>query len=74
MPDVFLRQGRDDYEKADRRTAFDAAREKALALIKTAPAEGVLSTEQRHEIADVVARADKRIVDANSRPGALEVI
>lgn len=74
MPDVFLRQGRDDYEKADRRTAFDAAREKALALIKAAPAKGVLSTEQRREIADIVAQADKRIVAANSRPGALEVI
>lgn len=74
MPDVFLRQGRDDYEKSGRRTAFDAAREKALALIDAAPEEGVLSEDQRREIAEIVAAGDAHIVEKNTRPGAVDVI
>ncbi|MCA8867128.1 MAG: trimethylamine methyltransferase family protein [Rhodobacteraceae bacterium] len=74
MPDVFLRQGRDDYEKSNRRTAFDVARERALALIKAAPEDGVLSSDQRLEIAEIVAAGDKHIVAANSASGAVDVI
>ena len=74
MPGVFLRQGRDDYEHANRRTAFDAARERALALIEAAPEEGVLSADQRREIKDVVAAGDRHIVAANAAAGATEVI
>lgn len=74
MPQVFLRQGRDDYEKSGRRTAFDMAREKALALIAAAPAEGVLSEDQRREITAVVAAGDKHIVEKNAAPGAVDVI
>ena len=74
MPDVFLRQGRDDYEKSGRRTAFEVARDKALALIKAAPEGGVLSPEQRAEIARVVAAGDAHIVAKNAAPGAVDVI
>lgn len=74
MPNVFLRQGRDDYEKSGRRTAFDQARERALSLIEAAPEEGVLSEDQRREIAEIVAAGDKLIVEKNLRPGAVEVI
>ncbi len=74
MPQVFLRQGRDDYEHANRRTAFEAARDKALRLIDAAPEEGVLSKEQRKEIADIVAVADKHIIEETSAAGAATVI
>jgi len=74
LPDVFLRMGRDDYEKSGRRTAFDVARDKALALIDAASEEGVLSAEMRSDIADVVAAGDRVIVEAYSRPGAVDAI
>ncbi|MEY8841139.1 hypothetical protein AB9K41_19095, partial [Cribrihabitans sp. XS_ASV171] len=73
-PGVFLRQGRDDYEKGGRRAAFDAARERALELIRAAPEEGVLSEDQRREIADVVAAADRHIVEAVQHGAATQVI
>ena len=71
-PGVFLRQGRDDYEKSGRRTAFDAAREAALSAIAAAPEEGVLSPEQEREIAALAAHADEHIVAAYA--GSVEVI
>lgn len=63
-PKVFKRQGRDDYEKSGRRTAFDEAREAALAAIAAAPEQGVLSEEQEREIAALAAHADVAIVAA----------
>nr|MCB2109729.1 trimethylamine methyltransferase family protein [Paracoccaceae bacterium]MCC0065173.1 trimethylamine methyltransferase family protein [Defluviimonas sp.] len=71
-PRVFLRRGRDDYEKSGRRTAFDAAREQALAAIAAAPEAGVLSADQNREIAALAAHADIHIVAAYA--GAVEVI
>lgn len=71
-PRVFLRQGRDDYEKSGRRTAFDAAREAALAAIAAAPEEGVLGEDQIREIAALATHADEHIVAAYA--GAVEVI
>lgn len=71
QPDVFLRMGRDDYEASGRRTAFDAARDKALRLIKNAPAEGILSEDQRREIEQIRKDAD-RIILADQ--GATQVI
>ena len=65
QPDVFLRMGRDDYEAAGRRTAFDAAREKALELIANAPSEGVLSEDQSRELLQIREDAD-RIILADS--------
>ncbi|MFN6951592.1 MAG: trimethylamine methyltransferase family protein [Albidovulum sp.] len=71
-PNVFLRRGRDDYEKSGRRNAFDAARELALAAIAAAPEEGVLDPDQIAEIAALAAHADRHIVAAYA--GAVEVI
>ena len=62
IPGVFQRQGRDDYEAADRRGAFEVARDRALAAIAAAPQEGVLSPEQNREIAALAAKADEHIV------------
>lgn len=74
QPDVFLREGRDDYEKTGRRAAFDVARERALALIGAAPMEGVLSADQRREITGITQAADLRIVEENAKGGAVKVI
>lgn len=71
-PRVFKRQGRDDYEKSGRRTAFDEAREAALAAIASAPEQGVLSEEQEREIAALAAHADVAIVAAYA--GTVSVI
>lgn len=71
-PHVFLRRGRDDYEKSGRRGAFDAARDAALDAIATAPEEPVLSHEQLSEIAALAAHADREIVAAYA--GAVDVI
>lgn len=62
QPEIFLREGRDDYERSGRRTAFDAARDKALDLIRTAPEEGVLDADQRREIARIRAATDRIIL------------
>jgi trimethylamine:corrinoid methyltransferase-like protein len=71
-PGIFLRQGRDDYEKSGRRTAFDAARDAALAAIAAAPEAGVLEEDQLREIAALAAHADEHIVAAYA--GAVELI
>lgn len=72
LPRAFLRQGRDDYEKKGRRTAFDEARDQALSAIAAAPEEGFLSEEQNREIAELAAHADIHIVAAYA--GAVTVI
>ncbi len=64
QPDVFLRMGRDEYEASDRRTAFEAARDKALRLIKNAPEEGALTEDQTREIEQICKDAD-RIIQAD---------
>lgn len=69
---VFKRMGRDDYERSGRRTAFDEAREVALAAIAAAPEEGMLSEEQEREIAALTAHADEHIVASYS--GTVTVI
>ncbi len=74
QPDVFLRLGRDDYEKSNRRTAFDMARDKALELIKNAPENGYLGDDAVREIQKVVAAGDKLILDKAAKPGAVDVI
>ena len=71
-PKVFLRQGRDGYEKSGRRTAFDEARDWALNAIAAAPPEGVLSEDQNRAIAELAAHADEYIVAAYA--GAVQVI
>lgn len=63
-PGVFMRRGRDDYEKSGRRSAFDEARDAALSAIAAAPEEGFLSEDQVSEIAGLAAHADEHIVAA----------
>jgi trimethylamine---corrinoid protein Co-methyltransferase len=72
IPDVFQRDGRDDYEAANRRGAFEAARDKALASIASATEQGVLSQDQNREIAKLSKAADRHIVEVYS--GAVETI
>ncbi len=61
-PKAYLRQGRDDYEASQRRTAFDEARETALMLIRDGADRDILDDDAKREIADVVAAADRHIV------------
>jgi len=72
VPEVFQRDGRDEYEAKDRRGAFEEARDKALASIANAPEGGILSAEQNSEISALVAKADEHIVAVYS--GAVEMI
>ncbi|MCP4298380.1 MAG: hypothetical protein GY786_22565 [Proteobacteria bacterium] len=74
-PKAFLRQDRNSYEAADRRNAFDQAREMALESIRNAPPEGVLGEAAKNEIAQVVIDADRYILDrAASNRGAVPVV
>ncbi len=72
VPEICPRVGRDDYEESGRRTAFNVARDHDLAAIDAAPEEGVLSADQRKEIATLAAAADKHIVEVYK--GAVETI
>lgn len=73
-PDSFKRDGRDDYEAADRAGAFEAARDKALALMAAAPPEGLPDEDQRREIAKVVEEAESDILGKITTGGARAVI
>ncbi len=72
-PKAFLRQGRDDYEKSNRHTAFDQARQIALDLIRDARPEGLLGEDANRAMAQVVADADRHILAA-AKSGAAAVI
>ena len=63
-PDVFMREDRDNYEKINRRTAIDQARDKCMELIKAPDPDGLPSTDALAEIAKVVADADRLILEA----------
>jgi len=62
VPQVFMRQGRDDYEKSGRRNALDEARDLCLDLMKRPAPEGLPDETAVAEMADVVAAADKHIL------------
>lgn len=72
VPEVFRRDGRDEYEAKNRRGAFEAARDAALASIARAPEGGLLSEEQNREIEALIAHADAHIVGIYS--GKVEAI
>ncbi len=72
-PQAFLHQGRDEYEASGRRTAFDQARDMALDLIRNAPEDGLLGEDANREIGQVVADADRRILEA-AEAGSSSVI
>lgn len=75
LPGIFQRMGRDDYEAQERAGAFDAAREKAIALIDGPPVGGLPDEDQVKEIKAVVAAADKHIIGkAEGHAGKREVI
>ncbi|PHP67352.1 hypothetical protein CSC94_09955 [Zhengella mangrovi] len=65
-PRVFQRTGRDDYEKNDRRGAWEEARDRARALIAADLPPGLPDEDQKREIARIAARADDDII-ARSR-------
>ncbi len=74
-PKAFLRQDRDGYEAAGRRTAFDQARDIALESIRNAPEEGLLGEDTNRELARLVADADHHILEAAAaHTGAAAVI
>ncbi len=74
-PSVWQRQGRDDYEAAGRAAAWEAARDRALALIRAPLPEGLPEDDLRAEIARVVAAADDHIIGkAQASTGARKVI
>jgi len=73
--DVFQRAGRDDYEKEGRAGAFEAARDKAIALINSPLPDGLPNEDQVNEIKKVVAAADVDIIGkAQGHAGKREVI
>jgi trimethylamine:corrinoid methyltransferase-like protein len=74
-PKAFLRQDRDGYEAAGRRTAFDQARDIALESIRNASPEGLLGEDADREIAQLVADADRHILEAAAaHKGAASVV
>ncbi len=64
LPEAFMREDRDSYEKSGRRGAFEQAREICLDLINRPPPEGLPGADAVNELADVVAAADKHIIGA----------
>jgi trimethylamine:corrinoid methyltransferase-like protein len=75
LPGVFQRVGRDDYEAQERAGAFEAACDKAMALINGPPCEGLPDEDQVKEITAVVEAADKHIIGkAEGHVGKREVI
>jgi trimethylamine:corrinoid methyltransferase-like protein len=74
MPRAFLREDRDSYEAKGRRNAFDQAREICLELMRKPAPDGLPDDDARREIAAVVAAADRHILEAAARPGAVAEI
>ncbi len=74
-PSVWQRQGRDDFEAGGRKAAWEAARDKALRLIRAPLPDTLPDAETRAEISRVVARADIEIIGASRKiSGKREVI
>ncbi len=74
-PEVFQRSDRDGYEKSDRAGAFEAARDKAMALIAAPAPDGLPDENQCAEIRKIVAQADIDIIGkAQAHSGPREVI
>jgi trimethylamine:corrinoid methyltransferase-like protein len=64
VPRAFLRDDRDGYEAAGRRCAVDQARDICLDLMQAPPPEGLPGADALREMAEVVAAADRDILDA----------
>ncbi|MCP4318608.1 MAG: hypothetical protein GY789_22060 [Hyphomicrobiales bacterium] len=63
-PSAFLRQNRDDYEASGRRTAFEQARDICVDLLARPAPSGLPDDTAIAEMSDVVAMADKYILEA----------
>ena len=75
MQGIFQRSSRDDYEAQSRVGAFEVARDKVMALMKTPPPDGLPDAGQVKGIREVVAEADKDIIGkAQGHVGKREVI
>ena len=66
IPQIFRRDGRDDYEKSGRRTAFNDARRLCNELVSGLGAAICLPEDQCREIERIVAEADRDILAANA--------
>ncbi|MCB1350680.1 MAG: trimethylamine methyltransferase family protein [Maritimibacter sp.] len=73
-PQVFRRDRRDDYDKADRYSAWEAARDRARALIAADLPDGLPDDHARAEIARLRARADDEIAGAAKVSGRRAVV
>ena len=69
-PRAFLRMGRDDYEAADKRTAFDQARDICLELMARPAPPHLPDEAARREMAEIVAAADRHILANATRTKA----
>ena len=73
-PGVFRRDRRDDYDKAGRNGAWEAARDRARSLIAADLPAGLPDTHARAEIARLRARADAEIAATTQVSGRRAVI
>ncbi|RMD90215.1 MAG: hypothetical protein D6811_11025, partial [Alphaproteobacteria bacterium] len=74
-PRIFQRMGRDDYEKAGRAGAFEAARARALELVAAPPPPALPDADACREIAAIRAAADADILPKSRKiSGRREVI
>ncbi len=73
-PAAFLRQDRDGYEAADRRTAFDQAREICLDMMARPAPSGLPDETAVGEMADVVAAADKYILEEAAKVTGANIV
>jgi len=73
-PDIFKRDRRDDYDKAGRRGAWEAARDRARALIAADLPGGLPDAAARAEIARLRKRADEEIIGKATISGKRAVI
>lgn len=62
VPRAFLRDNRDSFEAAGRRTAFDAARDVCLELMRRPAPDGLPDADQQAELVRIVAAADRHIL------------
>ena len=74
MPTIFQRTGRDDYEAGGRAGAFEAARERAITLIKAGPPGGLIDEARKRQIGEVIETAEREILGKVTTHGARQVI
>ncbi len=73
-PSAFLRQDRDGYEAAGRRSAFDQARDICLDMLARPAPSGLPDEAAVSEMADVVAAADKFILEEAAKVTGANIV